>query len=92
MMIMVGIVFFTLRLFKISFWTWIGIGFIALEGLVLLLNGWQCPLTVYAENLGTEDGSITDIFLPKWIADQMFKIFGTISVICLLLFIFRILT
>jgi len=92
MIIMVGIVFFTLLLDRISYLTWIGIGFILLEGLVLLLNGWKCPLTVYAENLGAEDGSVTDIFLPKWIADRMFKIFGTISVICFVLFVYRILT
>jgi hypothetical protein len=92
MVIMVGIVFFSLLLDRISYLTWIGIGFIVLEGLVLLFNGWRCPLTVYAENLGAEDGSVTDIFLPEWVAERMFKIFGTIIVICFVLLVFRILT
>ncbi|MFC1997708.1 hypothetical protein ACFLXI_08920 [Chloroflexota bacterium] len=92
MIIMVGIVFFTLLLDNISYLTWIGIGFIFLEGLVLLINSWKCPLTEYAEILGAEDGSVTDIFIPKWLADRMFKIFGTISVICFVLLVFRILT
>ena len=91
MIVWVGIVFFTLLLDKISHLTWIGIGFILLEGLVLLINGWKCPLTVYAENLGADDGSVTDIFLPKFIANHMFKIFGTISVISLLLLMIRLL-
>lgn len=92
MIIWVGIVFFTLLLDKISILTWIGIGFMLLEGLVLLISGWKCPLTIYAENLGADDGSVTDIFLPRFIADQMFKIFGTISVICLVLLLVRMLT
>jgi hypothetical protein len=92
MIIWVGIVFFTLLLDKISILTWIGIGFMLLEGLVLLISGWKCPLTIYAENLGADDGSVTDIFLPRFIADKMFKIFGTISVICLVLLLVRMLT
>ena len=91
MIIWVGIVFFTLILDEISTLTWIGVGFMLLEGVVLLVNGWKCPLTVYAENLGAEAGSVTDIFLPKIIADQMFRIFGTISVICLILLLVRLL-
>ena len=92
MIIWVGIVFFTLLLDKMSNLTWIGIGFILLEGFVLFINGWKCPLTVYAEKLGADDGSVADIFLPKLIANQMFKIFGTISVICFLMLLVRLLT
>ena len=92
MIIWVGIVFFNLLLDNISYLTWIGIGFILLEGFVLLLNGWKCPLTVYAEDLGADDGSVTDIFLPKFIADNMFKIFGTISAICFVMLVIRLLT
>ena len=92
MIIWVGIVFFTLLLDDISYLTWIGIGFILLEGFVLLLNGWKCPLTVYAEDLGADDGSVTDIFLTKFIADNMFKIFGMISAICFVMLVIRLLT
>ncbi len=92
MIIWVGIAFFTLLFDKISHLTWIGIGLILLEGLVLLINGWKCPLTVYAENLGAGDGSVAGIFLPKFIANQMLKIFGTISVICFMMLLVRLLT
>jgi hypothetical protein len=91
MIIWVGIVLFTLLLDKISILTWIGVGFMLLEGVVLLISGWKCPLTVYAEKLGAEDGSVADIFLPKFIADQMFRIFGFISVICFVLLLVRLL-
>ena len=92
MIIWVGIVLFTLLLDKISILTWIGIGFMLLEGVVLLISKCECPLTVYAEKLGAENGSVADIFLPKFIADQMFRIFGIICVICLVLLLFRLLT
>ena len=92
MIIWVSITFFTLLLDEISHLTWIGIGLILLEGSVLLVNGWKCPLTVYAENLGAGDGSVTGIFLPKFIADQMLKIFGTISAICFMMLLVRLLT
>jgi hypothetical protein len=62
-----------------------------LEGVVLLISGCKCPLTVYAEKLGAEDGSVADIFLPKFIADQMFRIFGIISLICFVLLLVRLL-
>ena len=45
----------------------------------------------YAEKLGAEDGSVADIFLPKFIADQIFRIFGAISVICFVLLLVRLL-
>ena len=89
--IWVGIVFFTLLLDKISMLTWVGIGFMLLEGLILLISRWQCPLTVYAENLGADDGSVTRILLPGFIATRTFKIFATISVICFLMLLVRLL-
>ncbi len=41
------------------------------EGLVLLLNNMRCPLTDLVEELGSEHGSVSDIFLPKWFAERI---------------------
>jgi hypothetical protein len=38
------------------------------EALVFLANGARCPLTGLAESLGADDGSVTDIYLPGWLA------------------------
>jgi hypothetical protein len=92
MIIWLGIVFFTLLLDKITFLMWIGIGFMLLEGMVLIVNGWKCPLTIYAERIGAEDGSVTDIFLPKFISDQMFTIFGAISAVCFVMLVIRLIS
>lgn len=38
------------------------------EGFVVTLNRGRCPLTVVVEDLGAEHGSVSDIFLPRWVA------------------------
>jgi len=44
---------------------------VATESLVFAVNGFRCPLTTLAERLGAEHGSITDLYLPKWIARNL---------------------
>ena len=41
------------------------------ESAIYLANGARCPLTTLAESLGTDDGSVTDIFLPTWLARSL---------------------
>ena len=47
---------------------------ILIEGIVILLNKGRCPLTSLAEKYGAEKGTITDIFLPKVIARNLFRV------------------
>jgi len=58
--------------------TWIAFGVAVIELLVLLLNNWQCPLTDLAESHGAEIGSVADLFLPQWLSDHLFIVFGVI--------------
>jgi hypothetical protein len=71
-------------------WTWLAIGLVSLESVVLAASGWTCPLTVLAERLGAARGSVTDIFLPKWFADRIFPICGTTYAVALVLVLFRV--
>jgi hypothetical protein len=48
-------------------------------------NGFRCPLTAVAEDLGAESGSVTDIFLPKWLAANVANIYFPLFVIALCL-------
>ena len=50
------------------------LGAIFIEGVVLLLNRWRCPLTTLAEKHGAANGAVTDIFLPDWMTRHTFKI------------------
>jgi hypothetical protein len=47
---------------------------ILLNGVSLLLNRGRCPFTTLAENQGAESGSVTDIFLPDFIARNIFRV------------------
>jgi hypothetical protein len=44
---------------------------VALETLVFAANGFRCPLTAMARNLGDSTGSVTDIYLPRWLARNL---------------------
>jgi hypothetical protein len=45
---------------------------VAAESAIYFANGRHCPLTGVAEELGAEHGSVTDIYLPRWIAARIF--------------------
>lgn len=77
---------------QITLWTWVAVGLVVIESIVLMLFGWTCPLTLLAEQLGAERGSVADIFLPKWFADRIFPVCGTtfaLAVVILLIRLFR---
>jgi hypothetical protein len=76
----------------ISTVTWIAFALCLVEGVVLMLNGWRCPLRIYAENIGAVSGQITDIFLPKWFADRIFLICGTMFGVSTVLLLLRLFT
>ena len=63
---------------RINVHTFIAIGLVLIEGLILILFGWRCPLTVVGEKY-TDDHEIGfDIFLPKWLAKNNKAILGTL--------------
>jgi hypothetical protein len=48
------------------------------EALIYAANGFRCPLTDLAERLGSEHGSVADIYLPRWIESHLPLITGPI--------------
>jgi hypothetical protein len=77
---------------KMTFLTWIAVSLFLAEGVVLMTNGWRCPLTTLAESLGSTHGQITDTFLPKWFADRVFRVYGGLFAGALLVLIIRLLS
>jgi hypothetical protein len=75
---------------SITTWTWVAVGLVLLESVVLAAYGWTCPLTILTERLGAARGSVTDIFLPKWFADRIFPVCGTTFGVALLLILLRL--
>jgi hypothetical protein len=74
---------------RIDAWTWIAVGLVLIESIVLAVSGWTCPLTLLADRLGAPRGSVADIFLPQWLADRIFPICGTAYGVALLLLAVR---
>lgn len=59
---------------RVNGWTKLALVSMFAESAVLIAYGWQCPLRLWAEALGAERGSVTDIFLPRWLADRIFTL------------------
>lgn len=49
----------------------IAAGVVAGESLVHTANGFRCPLTGIAEHHGAHRGSVTDLYLPQWLARNL---------------------
>ncbi|MEZ4648250.1 MAG: hypothetical protein R3E97_05575 [Candidatus Eisenbacteria bacterium] len=74
---------------RVTSWTWAAAGALLVESLVLAAFRGTCPLTILAERQGAERGAVTDIFLPRWMADQIFPVCGTAYVVGVALVIWR---
>jgi len=53
-------------------------GLVAVETLVLVVNGWRCPLTGVAARYNEDRRDNFDIYLPLWLARYNKEIFGTL--------------
>lgn len=51
----------------------IAIGAVFIEGIILIFNHWQCPLTSLARKYGGQNGNVTDMFCPAWFVPHVFK-------------------
>lgn len=58
---------------------------VAGECVVLAANGLRCPLTDLAESYGAERGSVTDLYLPAWLARNLPAIHVPLLVLAIVL-------
>ncbi|WP_345276465.1 hypothetical protein [Litoribaculum gwangyangense] len=75
---------------KIDVWVWICIGLVILEGIVLLLFKWYCPLTLIARKYSDSTKDNFDIFLPNWLAKHNKTIYTSIFVVSIGILILRL--
>lgn len=71
---------------------WIAVILIVLEGLVLLVNGWRCPLTTIGAKYADETPIGFDIYLPTKLAKHNKLIFTTLFLLGLVIAVFRSIT
>lgn len=55
------------------------------ETIIYTVNGFSCPLTELAESAGAETGSVTDIYLPVWLAKRLTAIHIPLAAVILYL-------
>jgi polyferredoxin len=55
-------------------------GIVSVEVVVLVLNGWRCPLTSVAARYTDDRRENFDIYLPLWLARHNKMVFGTLYV------------
>lgn len=77
---------------KLDSLLWCAIGLVFLEGLVLIVNHWSCPLTILAYNYSYNPEIGFDIFLPKILAKHNKTIFLTLFSGEMLLVLYRMLS
>ena len=63
--------------------------FIFLEGLVLLLNKFLCPLTTLAKRYGDDRERFSDIFLPRWLTPLIIPVYTTLFLLGLALILLK---
>jgi len=54
-----------------SRWTRLALVAALSESVVFVVNRGRCPLTTVVEDLGAKNGRVSDIFLPRWLADRI---------------------
>ncbi len=77
---------------KIDAYFWMAVGFVVLEGIILLIYGGHCPITLISEKYSRNVSVGFDIFIPKWIARYNKMIFGTIFLVSIIIAAYRFLT
>ena len=77
---------------NITIFTWLGIGLIIAEGIVLAIFKMYCPLTVWARKYSDSQADNFDIYLPNWLANYNKVIITSIVLIGLALVLYRELT
>ena len=75
---------------NINTYTWICMGLIVGEGIVLALFKMYCPLTVLARKYSDSEKDNFDIYLPNWLARYNKIIFTTIYFIGVIIVLIRV--
>ncbi|MDE3182041.1 MAG: hypothetical protein KGM16_01370 [Bacteroidota bacterium] len=76
---------------KLDIWLWMGYVLFILEGIVLLVFKFFCPLTIIARKYSNSAKENFDIYLPNWLAKYNKLIYTSILGVIIGITIFQIL-
>ncbi len=75
---------------KIDIWVWICLGFILLEGFILLIFKSICPITLIARKYSDSQRDNFDIFLPNWLARYNKLIYTSIVILAVVILLYQL--
>jgi len=75
---------------NISVYSWLAVGAVLIEVLVLAIFKGSCPLTGIARRYSDSTSDNFDIYLPNWLAKYNKQIFGTLFCIGLALMMLQV--
>lgn len=89
--------FFAGSIVVVPIFAWLGqfktalafIGIVFVEVLVLVVNGWRCPLTGVAARYTPDRRDNFDIYLPEWLARHNKLVFGLLYILSIVFTIAR---
>ena len=74
---------------RIGIYVWLGLGSFVLEGVILLLYGMKCPLTLVARKYSDSTKDNFDIYLHEWLAKYNKLIYTGLLVVLIILLIYQ---
>jgi hypothetical protein len=81
----IGVVYYSAVSQTYDLWLYLSLGALFIEGVVITLNRGDCPLSYLQRKYG-DDKAFFELFLPKNVAKQMFRVnFLLVSIGCLIL-------
>lgn len=75
---------------RVNALVWVSIGLVLMEGIILLICKWRCPLTLLGYKYTDDPAVGFDIFLPAWLAKHNKTIFTALFSIGLVLVLWRV--
>lgn len=87
---MIGYILFSGLANRITPFTYISVGAVIVEGFVLLLFRWRCPITLVARRYSATQEDGFDLFVPRFIARHNKTIFTILYLLAVLLVLFRL--
>ena len=86
----IAIIYFSAISRTYSLWLYLALGALLIEIIAVRLNRCECPFLFFSRKYG-DDKKLLELFLPKNVAKQMFKVIFIVIVIGYLLLLFRFL-
>jgi len=74
---------------KVNILVWVCAGMVFLEGIILLVCKWKCPLTIVGYKYTDDPKTGFDIFLPAWLTKHNTAIFALLFAVGLALVFWR---